>query len=311
MTWSNYKLIAPCSFALLISFSTQPRTVSSRQPSCRDLSFVKKIPTPHSKINLLETSGGNRWLLKQRIRTSVYGQAMTIVETLGTSIAEALGIPCNKVRLMGAQDTCKFKPHKASYPATFHSFVPGTTTYNSAEFKDLHISQRCAPQGGGRICGLTRSIIEQMARHPDLPPLVAVDTFVGSKRSNQNLMYDYKDDTFYAIDYGSSFRATFAQASLNNIQALRPHMLSPREVKALRVYNATLKKLLRLYTAEGLCRQLDDCVKQSGLELVLQSRRQRRSSELADYLEDVKKHIRVNYRASQLLVQAIEEYVDR
>lgn len=59
--------------------------------------------------------------------------------------------------------------------------------------------------------GLTLAVIQDMAKHPDLPKIVALDTFVGNAdRSCPNLYYDKVADRFCGIDMAASFSSPLA-----------------------------------------------------------------------------------------------------
>lgn len=270
--------------------------------SCQDLIFVKEMPVENSKMALLASRSGKRFLIKQRKECTVHGRVMPILETFGTSLAHSMGICANKVRLISAPVPCSFKFYK-DYPATLHTFVPGMTVRNVKRFHDLNINQ--TKQGG-----LTPWLIEQMARHPDLPKIAALDTFLGNKRNRDNLLYDEKSDRFYAIDFGSTLRRPFARTSIAVAKGLisRSISLKDSEMQALFTYYTALKDLLASYPLKKLIACFERLIKQSGLSAQSHFCHARKIPFLV-YLRGSKNRLISNYRATRILVGLIERYL--
>jgi hypothetical protein len=87
--------------------------------------------------------------------------------------------------------------------------------------------------------GLTIEIIQNMAKHPDLPRIVALDTFVGNAdRSPPNLYYDEITDRFCGIDMAASFSSPLALAAYQRLEGLKSHLTSG-ELSALIDYANT------------------------------------------------------------------------
>src|SRR5207249_10025139 len=101
-----------------------------------------------------------------------------------------------------------------SFPATVHTLVPGQSVESLNLDVDIHQRMRrentpmwhkwgpLPPEKAG----LTLKVIQNMAKHDDLPSIVAFDTFVGNAdRSRPNLFYDSATDHYFGIDMAASF----------------------------------------------------------------------------------------------------------
>lgn len=231
-----------------------------------DLKFVKHIPAPMSKIALLKDKKGSYFLLKQRNTCGAFGQAMTVIEAFGAFVAEKAGIFCNKVSIISNVTEYKHKFYK-HYPATLHTFVPGVLIKFIPYLKGLFFNQKCLVKGVQQTCGLRPLLLKNMTRHPYMPVVLALDTFIGNERNDKNLLYDQSANRFYVIDFGSSLRRPFAQDALMHLMALAysGKSLSIAEKNALRVYKHTLQKLLNVHTLKSLEQKLDEFFKESGL----------------------------------------------
>jgi hypothetical protein len=85
-----------------------------------------------------------------------------------------------------------------------------------------------------------------MAKHPDLPKIVALDTFVGNAdRSPSNLYYDEMTDRFCGIDMAASFSSPLALAAYQQLKKMKKSHLTSDELSALKDYAATLEFLIK------------------------------------------------------------------
>lgn len=92
-----------------------------------------------------------------------------------------------------------------------------------------------------------------MAKHSDLPKILALDTFLGnSDRSPPNLFYDLETDQFCGIDMAASFSTELAKEAYRQIQQIQTMAicLSRVERDALKEYSNTLETLLKMYPPE-------------------------------------------------------------
>jgi hypothetical protein len=99
--------------------------------------------------------------------------------------------------------------------------------------------------------GLTKNIIESMSLHKDLPPIVALDTFVGNvDRSLPNIFYDGKNNHFYGIDQAAVFGKNLARLANDRIKELLDEgyfkTCDSQIINGLRVYKKTLVELLEI-----------------------------------------------------------------
>ncbi len=237
----------------------------ARQELCSDVVTRRPYASRNSHMFLLK-SKETQWLIKQRKGAYVDSQLTPVLETLGTSMAERIGIICNHVRLVPINACKKYKRAK-NRPATLHSLVPGVSPRATKHMASLNIHQTME-RPCGKKCGFTRPVISGMALHASLPAIVALDTFIGnSDRSSVNLLYDPNTDNFYAIDFGFSFKSNLAKGALATLIALDGSraVLSLSEVQALTKYRDTLQTLLTVYRPETMIAQFRVLVKQAGL----------------------------------------------
>ena len=90
-----------------------------------------------------------------------------------------------------------------------------------------------------------------MAKHPDLPRIVALDTFVGNAdRSSPNLYYDDITDRFCGIDMAASFSSPLALAACQQLESLKNSHLTSDELSALADYTNTLALLIENWPPE-------------------------------------------------------------
>jgi hypothetical protein len=182
---------------------------------------------------------------------------------VGCHIAEQISVPMNRVIIIPAAVSSVGKK-RTDLPATLHTMALGICTeeegcaYHAVDLhqrfrkKNSPMWEKWGPLPPEAI-GLTLNVIQNMAKHSDLPKIVALDTFVGNAdRSAPNLFYDAETDRFYGIDMAASFNTELAKEAYLQIQQMEmAHIsLSKREKDALKEYTCTLEILLKNYPPE-------------------------------------------------------------
>ncbi len=269
--------------------------------NCNLLIKVGTMDAPHSYIAVLKDNRDKRFLLKQRKIVTAYTQFMTVIEAFSTWLAESLHIPCNHVELIATSSPCTHK-HYPDYPATLHTFLPGKTIALRGTYQGLTIQQRC--KGHAPIdCSLNRKLIRTMAVRGELARIIAVDAFLGNNsRHRSNLLYDKKNDTFYAIDYGSCLRVNLCEKNKQALNKINLERLTSSERQALKMYTTQLKKIVKHFTPRDLCNKLDEFFQRSKLHKLPR----KLSHQIRPLLLDAKKFIHESYASTKKLTQTLD-----
>lgn len=233
---------------------------------CSTIISAQPFASRNSHMSLLKADRNSQWLIKQRKGAYVDSQMTPVLETLGTRMAERIGIICNHVKLVPMSACKKYKRAK-NQPATLHSYVPGVNPRATEEMATLNIHQSME-WSCGKKCGFTKYVIEGMSRHPALPRIVALDTYIGnSDRSAVNILYDPKMRIFYAIDFGFSFKSNLAKGALETLRALEHArvVFTQAELAALVAYRDTLRILIRLFRPAVMQTEFEKLVRKAGL----------------------------------------------
>ncbi|MFP4338420.1 MAG: hypothetical protein ACLFQP_10865, partial [Halothece sp.] len=203
---------------------------------------------------------GNNFVLKQAVNPLFLYQGTS--EVIASEIGNNAGINVNKSKIIPANVKTKLKTIQG-LGGTLHGAVAGENLHDiGGEYQGLRFVQRD---------GLTRNHVKQMSRHPDLPKIVALDTFVGNRdRSRSNLFYDKKSDRFSGIDLGDSFRHTpFFEASLpkkarKNFEKMDFSQFSPEERQAAQSYLDTLKQLHKDNSPQSISQKYRNYIRLEG-----------------------------------------------
>lgn len=147
------------------------------------------------------------------------------------------------------------------FPATLHTLAIGVSTEEECPYQDLDVHQRFRKENSpmwhrwGPLApektGLTISVIQEMAKHSDLPRIVALDTFVGNAdRSSPNLYYDKISDCFCGIDMAASFSSPLAFFACRQLETMKGRHFTNDELSALENYAHTLELLIKSWPSE-------------------------------------------------------------
>lgn len=286
--------------------------ISSSSSALGEVKFLKredwvsarKIVKPSSTVTfLVHKNTGQRLLLKQLAGGAKRYVNNLAMDALGALIAKSVGIPCNSIDIMPCNYSFLFKMYPKQ-PASLHSVIDGSTLKGVHWYDNLTIRQRKKVNKPGTDEGLHLLAIRTMAVHTDLPPIAALDTFLGNNdRHRNNMVYNKQNNRVYAIDFTLAFSQNLAHVTLKNLQALKQRkvIFTPAQLRALKLYNATLKNLLAKHTPLLLCAMIDTFVRQTGFPnncLITNKERKK-------IMEDItfrKKMVYQNYESTKALV---------
>jgi len=197
-----------------------------------------------SQVHFL-VQGANRFVVKQMISEDIKKQFCLIREALASCIAESLDIPVNHIRIIppGARFPGKKFTERA---ATLHTFAHGRSLLDPGKYRYLKIKQLWKEALPKEHWGLTWQVIHNMSLHPDLPIIVAFDTFIGnSDRCPHNLRYHGKSDHFCGIDMEISFNKNLSNIAVDQIRRLLKSAtrLSHKELMGLETYLIMLRNI--------------------------------------------------------------------
>jgi len=224
-------------------------------------------------VIFVKDEAGNKYVIKQIKDSDPSEQFLLVLDVLGAYLAECLGLPINRVRILSPeQHYCGKIYHDR--PAVLCTYASGIATDEECIYQGIDIQQRFRRPGSkmwnrwGSLSeekkGLTRDVVYMMSLHKDLPRIVALDTFIGnSDRSCPNLFYDSFSDSFCGIDMSGSFNKDLAKCACATIDSLGID-LSDEEIQALQSYYETLKMLINLFPRSRIYVLLDALAQHAG-----------------------------------------------
>ncbi|MCX5925406.1 MAG: hypothetical protein NT124_03915 [Candidatus Dependentiae bacterium] len=225
----------------------------------------------NTHITTLANKDGKKYIVKQDSRNQLSWHMSVARDMLGSYIAQSVDVPANKVEIIPSYSS--FPGKKNNYlPATLHEVVPGIKLTHLPpdlrEFK-VFIQQPVKATVPEKSWGLTRRVIQNMARHKDLPKIVALDTFIANAdRHGGNFFYCSQANRYYAIDLESSFDKNLARYACSLIRAMldnQDEIITEQELEGLYVYHKTLKRLLKRHSPESIYEKLHEFSLQGGL----------------------------------------------
>lgn len=260
-----------------------------------------------TQIAFLKHVNGKRYVVKQRIVAQLNRHINVVRDVLGSRIALQGGILANLVAII-PRDYAFPGKYSKEFPATLHEVVPGIEVKSlPQEMKSFkqHIKQ-CLRDGQCKKFGLTREIIKNMAFHPDLCRIVALDTFIANKgRASDNFFYDSISDHYYAIDLASAFEYDAGQYACKLIGLMLKDdncVLPKKELDGLIIYRNTLKRLLGKYSSDTIYEQMVDLAVEGGFV----SR-----ASVSKHMEGHKTMIKKNYDSCKKLVALLNTFISK
>jgi len=258
----------------LFSHVVPPRagTASSSTPAFKQISEV--FHASDADYIFLQESMGSEWIYKQITNLSPEDQIVGILEVVASKVARTANIPINEVRMISGSDPFEHRLFD-QYPGTLHLKVPGKSVENCPPWEGFDIHQKIrSPFTIARLgslapeeIGLRREIIQNMAKHPDLAKIAALDTFLGNNdRSNPNLFYDKEGDAFYGIDMGNCWMGNLAQSAHERLKEcfVQKFSFSPEERLGLDRYRQVLRSLISLFPPAKTFALLEHTLEEAG-----------------------------------------------
>jgi len=240
-----------------------------------DIVVYKFLETQKSSyILFIKDKDENHYVVKQEKSKTLVKQFRALSETLCAHIAATLDIPSHRVRLLpvGVPFPGKFITKRI---ATLHTLVPGDTVRTLADrtYGKIDIKQATDESIPFDRQGFNERTIFFMSLHPQLPKIVALDTFIGNKdRNKANILYDQNDDSFYAIDMAlmydvSGNRKSVAQVACDQVTHMitQNKQFTQKEREALITYRSILQELIKEFPPKKLGELLDFLLAGSGL----------------------------------------------
>ena len=229
---------------------------------------LKRCEGKNSYISYLKDVDGAFFVVKQKRNTSVYAKLCIVRDTLSAYIAEKLKIPTNYVCIISPDVPFPGKQFMRE-PASLHTYAACFTIRDQTSiYDDLYVQQRWKPKWSYEEKGLTVAVIKNMALHPDLPKIVALDTFIGnSDRHSGNLCYDPDTDTFCGIDMDDTFDKNLCKVACDHIRVILADesiVFIPCQVRGLMLYKTTLEKLIKNFPPHKLQKKLGFFARQVG-----------------------------------------------
>lgn len=186
-------------------------------------------------ITVVTDANGVKYIVKQIPDGSIDEQCLLISDAFCASIGYQCGVSVNDATFI----PYNIGNHVKQYPnqaAILLTYIEGTDletvfppflrqlndefTIHQRTIKPNAPWQKHPPKDKEQ--GLTKDIIIHMSDHEDLPPIVALDTFVGnSDRSNPNILYDPQTGRFWGIDLAAGLHSpTLALCGFERLEEL-------------------------------------------------------------------------------------------
>jgi hypothetical protein len=282
---------------------------SSKHFACKEWKLERRIEKEWSSLLFLQSKDKRRIVLKQLKGHPVRFISNLVADTIGAFIAQSVDIPCNEVTILPIQHTCMHKK-RVRQPASLHTLIEGKTL-EQQPLRAYKTIVQLKTNGRSKIFGLTYAVINAMSKHPDLPGIAAIDTFMGNvDRLPKNIMHHNRTKRLYAIDFTLAFNTNLARYSVKNFKELlhRNLRFTSSELQALEIYKDTLKHLLKTHTPGSLVACIHQAFLQTGF---LHSKHYPQTIKklVTDSINHYKQLARDSYKSTQELVRLLETVV--
>ncbi len=272
--------------------------------------LIKSFETDDCWISIIENPEGKQSIVKQIKEPSADEQFLLVIDAVACSIAESLEIPVNKVTLISPDVSFEGKTFP-DRPASLHTLAPGISAEEKLPWPDFNLHQKLRKKDSwswkkwgpltDEETGLTPDVIHHMSLDPILAVMAALDTYTGNAdRSNPNIFYDERTNSFCGIDMAAAFNSLLAKAACFQIDRIINGEFVPDqlEIVALNRYRLALNALIQKYHPEATCELLDRYAMQAGFypDSVLYTQ------DVQDRIQYHKKMIRQNYKDSLSLL---------
>jgi len=225
----------------------------------KTLRKIDGFDTRHNtRIAILKNKNSKLFIVKQETRSDLFLHMAAVYDRLGSYVGQSVNVPVNRVEIIPRGYSYPGKDF-IDLPATLHEVVPGVQVQflpKDSKWRSVSVHQIIQNRIPENERGLTQKIVQSMAMHPDLPKIVAFDTFIANvDRHNRNLFYDQKSNHFFAIDLEYAFEynvAMYACRFISSLIAAQNTSMSVRDLRSLRSYKDVLSGLIKHYSPESL-----------------------------------------------------------
>ena len=261
------------------------------------IKILKHMDNHRCHFVFIKDIANNLFIIKQVNQSSSTMQLKMVREMLAAYIAESNNLQANRVRMIPSN---YFIPGKQDItrPATLHTIVPGCPVSTLSNSSKLDIKQSIKE----------RSVIHNMSLHPNLPAIVAFDTFIGNNdRSKGNFFYEKKSNTFWMIDMEKSFMHNLCSTACKALHVFlndQSLTFTRAQINGLVIYRDTLKKLIKEHPPHTLHKKLDDFVSQAGIKPASHNK-------VAERIQQYKHTISESYTSAQQLVALLDKLINR
>lgn len=273
-----------------------------------DMRMIDEFETQDCNITFWVNDSGAEFVYKKIKNNDPNEQFLLVVDAVGAHIGRMCGISVNLIAfIIGENNILRGTLHTrapglpCSSSECLHynlSLRQGVYKYACNETKDAYVKVGMLEE---EQQGLNAVVIAAMTKHPDLCSIAAFDTFLGNAdRSSPNLFFDAATNRFTGIDMAASFCHNLADIACDQIRRLHSQ-LSEAERCALRQYQSTLMKLVRIFRPHTLCMLLEAYAFDAGFYEPLQREK------VAHRIARHKKIICQNYASCLDLIDLIDE----
>lgn len=221
--------------------------------------LMSVIETDDCYISFIENAE-EKFVVKQIKDPSPDEQFLLVLDTLACHIGNDSEIPVNQVEII-SPNICITGKKIIELPATLHTFAKGVSTEKESPYQNIDVHQRFRKENSpmwhqwGPLApedsGLTMTVMQNMAKHPDLPKIVALDTFLGNAdRSPPNLYYDEEINRFEGIDGAASFSSPLALVACAQLKGKKRTQVTQEVLSSLEIYVETLELLVKNWPPE-------------------------------------------------------------
>lgn len=254
-------------FATFIVCSSAGQTYFGNYFDSKNTEIIEIKKTQRSCVTIIKHKiTDDCYCVKQLFFETSSCVVRSIYEVFASYIAESAGIPMNQVCLILPGDDFPGKQDRMRL-ATLHTFISGRPVSRKEPYYGIDLKQKKS-----RILnkitvprGLVQKIITSMAVHPDLPKIVAFDTFIGNAdRSKENLFYNKNTDQFFGIDLERSLTYNLCGIAKKQIKKMlhdKKLSFTKKEIKALAIFRSTLRSLIKHNSSKKSLKKINSLIR--------------------------------------------------
>ena len=250
----------------IVCYSTD-QTYFGNHFDTKNTEIIEIKKTKRSCVTIIKHKiTGDYYCVKQLFAGTSSCVVRSIYEVFASYIAESADVPMNRVCLILPGDDFPGKQDRMRL-ATLHTFVSERPVLRKEPYYGVDLKQKKS-----RIInkiavprGLVQKIITSMAVHPDLPKIVAFDTFIGNAdRSKSNLFYNKNTDRFFGIDLERSLTYNLCRIAREQIEKMfydKTLFFTKKEIKALVIFQSILRSLIKHNSPEKSLNKINNLIK--------------------------------------------------